>query len=69
MDTGIDGQGVLAFRPTPPAGRYPDGAAFQGYYDRVTEAVAALPGVEAVGGIHLLPGRTSNWTFPTYPEG
>lgn len=69
VDPGIEGEGVLVFKPTPPTGRYPDGLAFFDYYNRVSEAVAALPNVEAVGGIHLLPGRTSNWSFPTFPEG
>lgn len=69
VDPGIDGEGVLAFKPTPPAGRYPDGLASRTFFDRVAERVAALPEVSAVGGIHLIPGRTSNWSFPTHPEG
>jgi predicted permease len=69
VDPGIDGVGVLTFKPTPPAGRYPDGEAFQGYYAQVVERVALLPDVESVGAIHLLPGTTNNWSFPTYPEG
>ncbi len=69
VNPGLDPQGVVAFRPSPPAGRYPDGIAMRAYYDRVTEQVASLPGVESVGAIHLLPGTTSNWSFPTYPEG
>jgi putative ABC transport system permease protein len=31
--------------------------------------VRALPGVERVGAIHLLPGTRDNWSFPTFPEG
>ena len=69
VDPGIDGEGVLAFKPTPPAGRYPDGLAFHAFFDRVSERVAALPEVSSVGGIHLIPGRSSNWSFPTHPEG
>lgn len=69
VDPGIDGEGVLAFKPVPPPGRYPDGLAFQEFYGRVSERVAALPEVSAVAGIHLIPGRMSNWSFPTYPEG
>ena len=69
VDPGIDGEGVLTFKPTPPAGRYPDGEAFQGYYAQVVGRVALLPDVESAGAIHLLPGTTSNWSFPTYPEG
>jgi putative ABC transport system permease protein len=69
VDAGLVGEGVLTFRPNPPGGRYPDGEAFLEYYDRVTERVAAVPGVESVGAIHLLPGTENNWSFPTFPEG
>ena len=69
VDPGIDGAGVLAIKPNPPAGRYPDGPSFYDYYERVSARIAAVPGVESVGGIHLLPGTTSNWSFPTFPEG
>jgi len=69
VDPGIDGRNVVTFNPVPPAGRYPDGPSFRDYYRRVMERVAALPFVESVGAIHLLPGTTNNWSFPTYPEG
>jgi len=69
IDPGIEGESVMTFKPTPPAGRYPDGTAFRAYYREVAERVAALPFVESVGGIHLLPGTTGNWSFPTFPEG
>jgi len=68
-DPGLDGEGVLVFRPNPPSGRYPDGEAFLGYYADVLARVAALPQVERVSAIHLLPGTSDNWSFPTYPEG
>ncbi|MDX1493523.1 MAG: ABC transporter permease, partial [Longimicrobiales bacterium] len=69
VDPGIDGQGVLALKPSPPPDRYPDGLAIMDFYDRLAQRVAALPEVSEVGGIHLIPGRTSNWSFPTHPEG
>jgi putative ABC transport system permease protein len=69
VDPGLDGAGVLAVKPTPPTGRYADGEAFLAYYDQVGARLAALPEVESVGGIHLLPGTTQNWSFPTFPEG
>lgn len=68
VDPGVEGQDVVAFHPVPPGGRYPDGTAFRDYYRRVAERVAALPFVESVGGIHLLPGTLNNWSFPTFPE-
>ena len=74
QDTGMDGERVLTFRPSPPVSRYPDGESFRQYYDRVSERVAAIPGVTRVGAINLLPGTSGNWSFPTYagadlPEG
>jgi predicted permease len=69
VDQGLDTEGVVVFRATPPDGRYPDGTAFHAYYDQLLERVASLPGVERVGAIHLLPGTTNNWSFPTFPEG
>lgn len=69
VDPGIEPAGVVAFRANPPAGRYPDGLAYREYYARITEQVAALPGIESVGAIQLLPGTNGNWSFPTYPEG
>jgi putative ABC transport system permease protein len=69
VDPGIDGNGVIAFRPNPPTGRYADGAAFDQFYDQVIERVRAIPGIESAGAIHLLPGTNANWSFPTFPEG
>jgi predicted permease len=68
-DPGLDGRGVLVLRPSPPEGRYPDGAAFHAYYDQVLERVRTLPAVESASAIHLLPGTASNWRFPTFVEG
>jgi len=69
VDEGIDTEGVVVFRTSPPDGRYPDGEAFQAYYRDVLDRVAALPGVRSVGAIHLLPGTQDNWSFPTFPQG
>ncbi len=69
VDPGLDGDGVIAFTANPRDGDYPDGEAYQGYFGEVTERIAALPNVESVGGIHLLPGTVDNWSFPTHPEG
>lgn len=69
IDPGIDGTNVMTFKPVPPASRYPDGLSFREYYRQVSERVAALPFVEAVGSINLLPGTRNNWSFPTFPEG
>ncbi len=68
-DPGLDGAGVLVLQPSPPEGRYPDGEAFHQYYAQVLERVRAVPGVETASAIHLLPGTTNNWSFPTFIEG
>src|SRR5690606_39044612 len=65
-DPGLDGAGVVVFRPSPPEGRYPDGQAFHAYYQAVLEQVRALPGVVRASAIHLLPGTPNNWNFPTF---
>ena len=69
VDPGIDGTHVLTLRPIPPGGRYTDGDAFRSYYGDVIEQIAAVPGVESVGAIQLLPGTDGNWSFPTFPQG
>lgn len=66
-DLGMDGSGVLTFRISIPEGRFDD-EALPPHYRRVWEAIEAVPGVEEVGGIHLLPLRRSNWNFPYATE-
>ena len=68
-DVGIDPTGVLVLQPSPPEGRYRTTEDFVRYYGDVMERVAAIPDVDAVGAIHLLPGTQNNWNFPAYPEG
>jgi predicted permease len=69
VDPGLRGERVLTFRANPPESRYETPESYRRYYDQILERVAALPGVASVGAINLLPGTTSNWSFPTYPEG
>lgn len=66
-DVGIETGGVLAFRTNP--GDRPDVASLNDVYRRLLARFEADPAVEAVSAIHLLPGTTDNWSFPTYPEG
>ncbi len=68
-ELGIAPDGLVVLRPSPPTGRYPDGPAFRSYYAQVLERVEALPEVERAAAIHLLPGTSDNWSFPTRPEG
>lgn len=69
VDTGLDTEGVLSFRATPPASKYAGGVEFAQYYRQIVERVGNVPGVVSVGGIHILPGTTSNWSFAVYPDG
>ncbi len=68
-DPGLRGERVVVFSAAPPAGRYPEQPAYLSYYEQGLERLNALPGVESVGAINLLPGTTENWSFPLYPEG
>lgn len=65
-DTGVRTEGVLTFQVAPPqvASPAPEGgtqsrrlthAELREFYDRILEGIARIPGVEAVGGINILP--------------
>ncbi|HJU75019.1 MAG TPA: ABC transporter permease, partial [Gemmatimonadaceae bacterium] len=59
VDPGFQTERVLTFRLQPTA-RTVSGDSYQ-YFTRVLEEVAALPGVQSVGGIHHLPMSGYNW--------
>jgi putative ABC transport system permease protein len=61
VDPGFKPQNVLSLQVAPPASAYEKAERKRIFYHQVIERVAALPGVEAVGGIHLLPMGGSNW--------
>jgi putative ABC transport system permease protein len=69
VDIGLDGQDVLVLRTAPPRSRYSNAAVSIAYNQDILERVAALPGIDQVGGIDLLPGTRANSSFPTWPEG
>ena len=52
---GYDRTRVLTFRTTLPESKYGDPNQVRGYYDRVVQALQALPGVEAAGTVSSLP--------------
>ncbi len=54
-DPGFRPAGVLALKVEPPYPEYQDEAQVLALWGRMQERLAALPGVEAVGGIDLLP--------------
>jgi predicted permease len=69
VDTGLNGQAVLVIGTAPPRSRYADPAVSIAYNREILKRVAALPGIEGVGGIDLLPGTRANSRFPTWPDG
>jgi predicted permease len=69
VDPGFDPKGVVTVRPSPPSSRYPGGDDLIQYYERVTARLAALPGVESVGGIQFLPMTSGGWWSVYRPEG
>lgn len=69
VDPGVDGTGVLTFRADPGEGRYDGTEATAAFYGQLLERLGGLPGATSVGAIHILPGTSSNWSFPTFVEG
>jgi len=55
VDLGFDPRRLLTLRVELPEERYPDAAARRGFYQRAVVALAALPGVDAAGGVDALP--------------
>ncbi len=68
VDPGIDPADVLTVEVMAPADRY-SGERLTQYHAEVMARLRALPGVTAVGGIHLLPFTVGNWSFPYLAEG
>lgn len=66
-DPGFARAGVVSLRVSPPA-RY-DATANLELWRELLDRVAALPGVESAGAIHLLPLGIGNWGNPLIIEG
>jgi putative ABC transport system permease protein len=63
VDPGFKAAGVLTMQLSAPESKYPPGIQRTTFFQRVIERVAALPGVESVGGVNDLPfsgSRTRN---------
>jgi putative ABC transport system permease protein len=69
IDLGFRSDGVLTASLSPPASEYPDPEDVAGFFARLEERVATLPGVEEVGATRLLPlsGTIGDWDV--LPEG
>jgi predicted permease len=64
QDPGFDKDHVLAVSVSLPQVVYPEGPDRENFFLRLTDAVRAIPGVEAVGLVHVLPFSTSDSSGP-----
>ena len=68
IEPGFDPSHALAVRLSLPKARYPNRAAVVQFYDKLLPRIQALPGVEAVGAVSILPMSgnisTVDFTFP-----
>ena len=63
VDVGFSTERVLTLNLKPPAGSYSDDAARRGYFERVAERAAMVPGVEAAAMISRLPMTRGDVSF------
>jgi predicted permease len=71
VDPGLDARGVLDVRLEPPDQTYRGngGARAREFYSQLLPRLRALPDVESVGAIQLLPMGGGNWAFPYLAQG
>jgi len=55
VDPGFRPEGVLTLGLTLPQAKYPGAVEILGFYDRVTERLRSLPGVQSIGAVSMLP--------------
>ncbi len=60
---GFDRSDVLTLETLLPEDQYPDAATVTDFYARLSDRLASLPGVTAVGGTSLLPTQGSSMTY------
>ena len=66
---GFDARDVVTMRVTAPDSRYSEGPQQRQYWAQLMEQIAAAPGVDSAGAIHILPLHAGNWSFPFVAEG
>src|SRR5688500_9254293 len=69
VDTGVDAGGVATLPSAAPPARYPTPERRNDFFDRVTERVATLPGVTAVGLCDCLPPDEVRVTTSLFVDG
>jgi putative ABC transport system permease protein len=68
IDPGFDVDRVFVAGVEAPESRYREEST-RALFRELVDRIAAAPGVERVGSIHLLPFEPGNWDFPIYPQG
>ncbi|MGD2135374.1 MAG: ABC transporter permease [Gemmatimonadales bacterium] len=66
-ESGWDEQGVLTFRLALPEREYPDDETVAGFYRQLVPSLRALPDVDTVGGISILPRWGNSNSFFEIP--
>ena len=69
VDPGFNPARVLTLNVSLPGAKYPSPEQRVAFYDQLRHAIAALPGVEKVGGNVALPMSNNNWTGSFLVEG
>ena len=69
VDPGFRAERVLTFAVSLPEATYPKREQQVAFFDQLRRGLAALPGVEAVGGNVALPMSNNNWTRSFQVEG
>jgi predicted permease len=69
IDTGFRADGVLTMRLSTPSTWYTDSTAVAAFWDELQRRVAAIPGVEHVGAVRLLPLATDMGDWGLQVEG
>ena len=69
VDPGFDSSNTLAVRLSLPKANYQNRAAVSLFYDELSNRLQALPGVESVGAISLLPMSPGLRVVPFIPKG
>ncbi|MGH9934630.1 MAG: ABC transporter permease, partial [Blastocatellia bacterium] len=69
VDAGFDAGGVLTMRLAPSGTNFREDPQYIGFYQKVADKIAAIPGVEAVGAINTPPLSRGGETFAFRVEG
>jgi predicted permease len=69
VDAGFDAGGVLTMRLAPSGTNFREDPQYIGFYQKVADKIAAIPGVEAVGAINTPPLSGGGETFDFRIEG